>query len=84
MAGNPHQRPEAGVLAFDKLAADQKASARYIAEAKPSWRVLPRQAVRFAALRALLSAGRSMLARMAMMAITTSNSIKVNFVFFVD
>src|SRR6185369_10959954 len=49
----------------------------YMTQAKPSWRRLERQAVREAFILALERAGSSMAARMAMMAMTTSSSIRV-------
>ena len=44
----------------------------------PSWRRLLRHLVRLALSLALLNAGKSIAAKMAMMAMTTSSSIKVN------
>ena len=53
-------------------------SSRYILSAIPHWRRLPKQSVRLALSFALASAGKSIAARIAMMAITTSSSINVN------
>src|SRR6266550_3475655 len=50
----------------------------YIAQARVIWCLLLRQCARWAFALALDSAGRSRAAKMAMMAITTSNSISVN------
>src|SRR6266498_1538810 len=50
----------------------------YMAQAIVIWCLLLRQWVRWAFALALDSAGRSMAAKMAIMAITTSNSISVN------
>src|SRR4051812_21126029 len=46
-------------------------------EARPSWRVLFRQLIAWALLLALASAGKSIPASIAIMAITTRSSIKV-------
>src|SRR3954465_15639694 len=52
-------------------------SSRYSASARPDWRRLLWQFAESAALFALASAGRSKLARIAMIAMTTSNSTSV-------
>jgi len=54
----------------------------YITPAIPIWRMLLMHAVCLLRALALLNAGSNIAARMAMMAITTSNSIKVNPVCF--
>ena len=46
-------------------------------KARPCWRSLLRHCARMACCLALARAGRSMAARMAMMAMTTSNSMRV-------
>src|SRR4029077_7739621 len=52
-------------------------SAAYIRKPRPTWRLLLAQAMALALSLALLSAGRSIAAKIAMMAITTSSSISV-------
>ena len=49
----------------------------YMTKAIPIWCILLRQAVRFAFALARASAGRSSAAKIAMMAITTNNSMSV-------
>src|SRR5207249_1161334 len=60
-----------------RLGGSFRLSCPYICKAKPTWRMLLMQAIRLPFSLALDRTGKSIAARIAMIAITTSNSISV-------